>query len=46
VKRETTVLLDWIAERLQMGAHSTVSPGKSLAPGEKLCVIYREILDS
>ncbi len=41
VKRETTVMLDWIAQRLSMGARSTVSRevdalAKGLAGSQKL----------
>ena len=51
VKRETTVALDWIAQRLHMGARSTVSRevgalGKDLPGSKKLLKLQREILET
>jgi len=49
VKRETTVPLDWIAQRLQMGARSTVSRevaamAKRLASEPDLAKLYQAIV--
>jgi len=51
LKRETTVPLDWIAERLPMGARSTVSRemgalGKSSPCNKKLSKLYRKRLEA
>lgn len=51
VKRETTVPLDWIAQRLHMGARSTVSRevgalGKALPGSRKLTKLHHEILET
>ncbi len=51
VKRETTVPLDWIAERLPMGARSTVSRemgalGKTLPGEKKLSKLCRKMLEA
>ena len=51
VKRDTTVPLDWIAERLHMGARSTVSRemgamAKLLPREKKLSKLYQKILEA